>query len=884
MARKIEPLDRGLVTIRDPALLKPGELSFIRNAVYTPSSQAIQRAKGRAAFGTATASALDVDGLRDVTFDTGDHYIVGHVSASYVTSTVGDTGTFGVLASGVNDGSQLEVVHYRNRYFLFNGTVNSSTATSVTGVGGLILPSNKVMYLSATTVGTVPSVRQHGMIPVQSAPNTASAAGTFSQTVTGYYEYWTTEVAKFIQDSQEVSLESGFSADPTTVFVSTTAMVPQIEMPTVQNPSFSTHWRVYRSPKKDKASDKKFPTGFMIAEARIASSSAQASSIADSFTVTAVSAFPGSFNIASAGQLFANFGNAATMSADDTVYASATVDATFGGQVKNQGMYAFDFGGFAGNVRGIAVELQASATVSPMPISVRIGKNRNAQGGYGPDLSALPPNSRQALGEVYLKLNTGVKGATVTATSGAGQIITLGGSGDRWLDSSVPPFVDSDFGPNFQVVITTTYNGGTKQLAVDYLKVYVYYGGTFDSVIQFPTVAYTFGDITAQVMKNGPPYSASTGALFEDSLVINDVSNPALLRYSYPGDPEAFPPTYYLDFETPHNDRITCIRVVNSRLIVMLRNSIYRVNYLPSERDASFDRGKAIEVITNDYGCVNEMCGVVFSEGGRQERLAFVSDQGILVTDGYSIKNWCDNLDWRGDRDGFGIGNTSANYVPVALINDVENLQLVFVFRNTAVGFGGDYYTLNFQHSDMINGLPRVSGFVTMLNSQGGGTAAPKSAWPIVRSNGTTELWYGYGASAGGVSATAAGAGQVWRETGTTIPSTNATMQYRTRRMYLAGMGMEWRLNELYGYAGLVGSAVTATYTTDNLKTNSDTAYTQSKSYSYSNTHANKLHKVQFDQIAEGLIVSATVSGAANYAQEYLILDGESFGKEDAGT
>ena len=46
MSRRVEPLDKGLVTIRDPALLKPGELSFIRNAVYLPGSQALQRAKG----------------------------------------------------------------------------------------------------------------------------------------------------------------------------------------------------------------------------------------------------------------------------------------------------------------------------------------------------------------------------------------------------------------------------------------------------------------------------------------------------------------------------------------------------------------------------------------------------------------------------------------------------------------------------------------------------------------------------------------------------------------------------------------------------------------------------------------------------------------------
>ena len=885
MSRRVEPLDKGLVTIRDPALLKPGELSFIRNAVYLPGSQALQRAKGRAAFGTATASALDVDGLRDVQFDTGDHLIVAHVSTAYVTAAVGDTGAFGILASGVNDGTQLEAVHYRNRWFLFNGTVNSSTATAVTGVGGIIQNSNKVVYQSATAAGTTPTVRQHGMLSVPGMETPTATSQTFSQTVTGYYEYWTTEVAKFTQDSQEVSLESGFSGNPATVFVSTTTSSPVISQPiALSNPGFTTHWRLYRSPKKDKESDKKFPTGFMIGEVAYATSSAMASAITDTLTVSNATSLPASVNVA--GQLFADFGNAsAGLTGIGGASATATNSASFGGFVKNQGMYTYNFGGFSGNVRGIAVEVVASATVSPIPLSVRIGRNRNAQGGYGPDVSSITnPQSRQLLGELYLKLNTAVKGSMVTATAG-NQTITLGSSSDRWMASDVPPFVDSDFGPNFQVVITTTFNGGTRSIAVDYVKLIVYYGATFDSTIQFPTVAYTFGDITAQVMKNGPPPSSSTADFFEDSLVINDISNPGLIRYSYPGDPDAFPPTYFLDFETPHNDRVTNIKVVNSRLIVMLRNSVYRVNYLPSERDASFDRGRAIEPISKDWGCVNEMCACTFTMDGGQERLAFVSDQGVFVTDGYTTTNWANNLDWRGDRDTFGIANTGASYTPIALVNDIENLQLVFVFRNTAPGFGGDYYTLNFQYDTLVGGLPRVSGFVTMLNNSAGNTAAPKSAWAITRSNGTTEMFYGYGASAGGAQSTAAGAGQVWRETGRTIPSTNPSMQYRTRRMYMAGMGMEWRLNEIYGYTGLVTAAAPpeVTYTTNNVKTNGPSTYSGSKVYTYSAAQTEKLHKVQFDQIAEGLMVSAQVSGECTYAQEFLILDGENFGKEDGG-
>src|SRR3990172_3459866 len=99
MARHEEPLSGGLVTDRDPAFLEPGQLSGLQNAIYLPGSQALQRARGRSAFGTVSADAVDVDGLRDIQFDNGNHYLVAHATASYVTAAAGDTGTFGVLAT-----------------------------------------------------------------------------------------------------------------------------------------------------------------------------------------------------------------------------------------------------------------------------------------------------------------------------------------------------------------------------------------------------------------------------------------------------------------------------------------------------------------------------------------------------------------------------------------------------------------------------------------------------------------------------------------------------------------------------------------------------------------------------------------------------------------
>lgn len=870
MGRRTEPVDGGLVTVRDVASLRPGQLSFIRNAVYMPGDGSLWKAPGRVTAGTATAdpAGVDVSGLRDLQFDNGIHYIIAHASSNYATAVLSDSmGTFGLLASGVGVGTQLEVVHYRNRYFLFNGTQAASS-----GLG-----SNRVTYQSATGV-TALTTRQHGMLEVFDTPSTAASATTFSQSVTGYYEYWTTEVARFKQDDADVILESTFAGNPATIFVSSLNTAPVINLGTIQNPALTTHWRVYRSPKKDKASDKKFPTGFMVAEMGTATSQIVDGGGTQNTGLILCS------GVNTGASAFADFGNAITLTADDGAYASAVINpATFAGLNRNQGAYNFNFGGFTGNVKGVEVQIKGKATTYPVRVSCRVGRNRNPQdGGWLPSsITGVPAGiARQTYSDLFMKLNTASKSALLTAND---QVLTFGGSDDRWFAPDIPtPFVDSDFGPNWMVQFTV--NAGTLVTAsADYVKAKVYYGATVDSVIPFPTVAYTFGDVVAQVGKNGKPPGSSTGDIFEDCLVVNDVTNPSHVKYSFPGDPEAFPSTYYLDFETKNNDRITNIKVVNNRLVIMLRNSVYRANYLPSERDASFDRGKAIEPISRDYGCVNEMCACTFTVDGQQERLAFVSDQGIYVTDGYNAVCWTDDLDWRGDRAAANAIASTSNYTPVALINDPENQQICFIFRNPGPGFGGDYWKLNLQYSDMRNGKPRISGMVTMLNTVGGVKAKPTSAWPVPRSSGLVELFFGYGAS--GAGSTGAGAGQIWRESGTTLPVSISSMRWRTRRFYLAGLGHEWKLNEVYGYMGFLntGGNPVVTYQMSGVKTNSGTAISSSKTHTI-NASSEVLHKVTFNKAVEGALFDVSIADDGQFAYDSMTIDGENFGLEDAGT
>lgn len=838
-----EDLSGGLVDGPDPAQLQPGQLSAVQNAVYLPNSPALQRARGRVAFGTATATASDVNGLRDCDFDTNaGHYIIGQVSGvvpAYVSGFMGDTTTFGILTTAITAGSQLEVAQFNNRYFLMNGVSASASA----------IGSNKVFYLSATAASSAPTVRQHGMLPVTTPSPTATAASAFTLSVTGYYEYWTTEVAKITQDGAPVEIEGTFAGTPATYFISATSVAPIVQMPTIQNPSITTHWRIYRSPKKEFSTDHMFPAGFLVGT--VGTATAQ---FIDTLTPVAGSqVLPGS--VATAGEPYSNFATASALMVADTNYASATAAGS-------QGAYNFNFGGFRGNVQGISVEVKAYSPSAPslgLPFSITLGK-RGSDGKFQ--------------GPAYSRTNV----VTASAVAGA-QVITFGGATDRWAPFDQVGFLDTDFDTNFMAVITNSRSGIT--LGVDYVKISVNYGaGTDSSVVQFPTVVYTFGDIVAQVGKNGPPPSSSTGDLYQGSFVLNDVSVPSLIRYSFPDQPEYFPSTYYIDFDTRDNDTVRLIRVVNNRLVVCLDNSTWRVNYLPSERDASFDRGKAIEPISQTFGCVNPMCACIFtsdntSDGGSSEQLAWVSQKGIHITDGFSFKTLTNDINWR------NILSLTSTSSPIALVNDPENQDLLLLYQNNA--FGNESFKilhLSYAAQHMTSGRLKVSGQVNARNYDVASTsrANPTSIWTVPRTNGNTSVLIGYG------SATAAGGGMVYRESGSTIPAQDPNMTFTTRRMFLAGEGNEVELHNVYGYIGSNSATAGIDMIAKTIKTNDDAGEVTKGTHTVA-FGGRRLGKFQYRQIAEGLRLSFAVTGTPNQdlSWDYLLLQGQGFGAEDSG-
>lgn len=864
MGRIKEPLSNGVMTGPDPAVLPPGTLSYMRNMVYKPSTLALQRATGRTVWGAATGTSDDVTGLRNFLFDNGDHYLLAQVSATggntpgFVTAFVEGNGTFDVLTANVSASTSLEIVHYSNRFYAFNGNSNLPGITA-----------NAAIYLSATAQNTPPILRQHGMAPV-TAPASAAASGSalsaanFAGSASGWYEYWTTEVIQYIQDGvPKQEIESGFTGTPLNVYVASTAVAPVLTMPALSNVS-ATHWRIYRSPVKSYSTDRMYPDGFQVATQSTASAQ---------YTDTSTST-QGSYVFGSALGYNINFLNPANASASDTNYATitgSTVGRYGGSSLICSG---FNFGGFKGPILGIEIVLRAFYTGGVPPlVKVAIFKGVGAA---------------SILSSPY-----GIRSAYVTATVSP-QDFTLGGPTDTWVAPESPKFVDTDFDGSMNIGILSVYGGN---ISVDSIRARVYYGAgqTEAAIIPYPTVVYTFSDTTVEVPKNGLPPLANTGDIYQDSLVTNSMSEPKLVRYSFPGMPDSFPSTYYLSFNTKDNDLVTLVKRVNNTLVVGLSNSIWRVNYLPSERDASFDRGVAVEPISRMYGVVNPMCACTFSVDGGSERMAFVSQKGIHVTDGYHISTQTQNQNWRLVLS-TAPGVTS---IPIALINDPENQEILFYYRNDGISGNEKYMCLHMNYSLTHVGTLhgdigpsrtfeeslKISGPVCMRNYDAGtnSRAGVRSAWTVPRVNGSTTVFIGYGAGTD----VASGPGKVYYETGTTLPSQDNVAAFKTRRMYLAGEAMEFRLNEAYGYLGSYTTAVGALgidMACLTVKTNDDTGeITQTaKTVAFA---GRDLGKWQFRQMAEGLVLSAAVTGNPNndLAWEYLLLDGENFGAEDSG-
>lgn len=730
MRQHVEPLTGGLVTARDISLLNVGELSRCDNATYTPWTQSLRRALGRV--GVGGTFGTQKNGMAVARFDNGSSWLFIQDNNQLWRSTVGSGGALapGVVESFLDSG--LNSATYDNWVFLFNGTAE-----------------NRVVRNDGT-------LRAHGIQPVASSPGytTTTVANGWDSTFPGYFEFWTTEVIEYTENGTVTELESSFSGVPASVFVGTADVRITISRPSTINAA-ATKWRVYRSTMKTTNALTEFPVGQRIAELPIS---------ATQFIVGVPSITSYIFAATPDGTGWTNPGN---VSSDNGVYATTTITSGnpfFPPPVTSQQIYKdFNFTGIIEPVVGIEIELQAKAD-SP-------GHSQIAATVSGAGAPPVPPS-----------LLGGTKTGTLNTTD---TVSILGGPNDLWGQGYWS--IDSFTNANFRLyLIAQTQSPFSVTFSVDYVKVRVYHsGGVTTGTFPFPFITVDVEGITASVPSNSPPPKFISADVFQDSLVGTDGNN---LYYSLAGQPEYFPTLYFLPVPSIYPTKL--VKRVGDRLLIGTTNSIFRCNYLPTELDASFNRGIVLHEISPEFGPVNQHAACTFT-GVNGPELAFVSRQGLMATNGYSIRTLSQDLDWS-----FLVNE--ANLSLVRLINNPERWELVLYYPNGANSDKKLHF--NYHPGHLKNGMLKVSGPVDTLES----ALPPRSVATYEHADGTTKVYTGY----------------------TTFVTVDAGIleaylpTVTTRQMYLNGFSYEGTIQEIYTHHTVISSIGTIFVTPLTQKTN----------------------------------------------------------------
>jgi hypothetical protein len=276
------------------------------------------------------------------------------------------------------------------------------------------------------------------------------------------------------------------------------------------------------------------------------------------------------------------------------------------------------------------------------------------------ELSMARPTSRgdgSGLGVYLERVDAGgnivkrSRALTAKLTQASGWFVTknYGGAFDA-LDPSPTAWVGTDFfdseAGSFRIFIHCYWYDAN----LDYVKVKIHYAGFSPNTLgaNYRTVTYRsqVGTSIIDSAALAPPMGCSTGDVFHGQAVTNSRTARNAIVYSQVGFPSSFPQPYAMTFDSPKKDIVTCIKRVGNLLIVGLQDSIKRVNYLPTELDVDSQGGLAYEPIASDHGICGPLAAAVVDMPGLGTVLAYCSFKGIHYTAGARSEFLNTDLDW----------------------------------------------------------------------------------------------------------------------------------------------------------------------------------------------------------------------------------------------
>lgn len=228
---------------------------------------------------------------------------------------------------------------------------------------------------------------------------------------------------------------------------------------------------------------------------------------------------------------------------------------------------------------------------------------------------------------------------------------------------------------------------------------------------EYETVVTSVGGGTSTVYSRAPQApNCYTGDVFEGSLVVGDKSNP-IVYFSYPEEYHKFPVPYYVRFPSRVRDNPTAIRSLGRTCIVAMRNSVWRLNWLPSQSDFDLSSGRVFDVVAEGYGCINNRAAAKFHMPGLGPMVAFASQRGIYATDGDQMVELTKGIDW---------ARTVSLDADVMLVNNPSEYRLELYYRDPNYARVEHGMYLHYHESHLSDGRPAV----TFVHRPGGVASA----------------------------------------------------------------------------------------------------------------------------------------------------------------
>jgi hypothetical protein len=736
-----EPLTGGLVTAQAPTELEKGEVQRILNCIYWPNNAGPGRAPGMSLWNGVDVNA-DTTGLAAVRFDNGTQKLLAQNGGKLWLAN-GDIPTSS-FASAVNqtDGAHLVAVPYDSRAFIFNGAND-----------------NWVLQQDGT-------LRQHGLNSSTTTPQDLGmvSTATFSASATGWYEYWYTEVLRM---TDGIELENSFTGKPLSINVTSLSSSPKIGLPSQPANTITgtlLKYRIYRSEQKQLQNDVLFPVGRKLGDIDPTTTFNFTDTTTTSNTGAHVAASNDSAVVSNNATVTLDGGAASIADAcsvdDSTKYVKFTCGTQAGStNAAKVTLYNFGLGAFVGNIVGILVKVQAKATAANIgDLAVCVGERTSANTFKDLPITGQYPNgvsNNMVMVNSSIGIRVPLTALRQTITTTTDTDYNFGGTAVKWIPNvygwTASQF-DSDFGVQLAAIFSSAA-GSTDAIRVDLVQMTIYYAGTDANVEKgdiYDAITVADGDFILNFASRARPPMASTAAFFEGCLVTNDVTKPGRLYWSVPGEPESFPTDiYYLDLPGGQNDAITFIGTVGTKLVVGRQSSLYRINYLPLEQDASFSRGRAHELISDTIGIINPVAACLYiGPDGRQE-LAFVDGNGLFATDGFAIRSLVDDLTWVDLSRGVFTTQSSV-FTDVYGITNNPYLQCLII------GLGNGYYSASYAKRHRKGDQPKWAGAVDIRYTISAATYVPK-CMTTLRAGGIWITVFGYDTAAG------VDGGQVWR-------------------------------------------------------------------------------------------------------------------------